>query len=83
MNTTLLIFTIVGFAFGVCFSSVCMAAAWLSDVRGEHKRLKDAREEAYNDGVAQGKRWRLKEVILAEREMDEIRAEIQEIKDRV
>ena len=72
-----------GTAIGVCFGAVCMYIVWIVDVKDEHKRLHKARHEAYQEGYSDGKRQRLRTIVLAEKELETIKADIEEIKNEV
>lgn len=70
----------LGCAFGMVFATMCMLLAWISDTKTEDKRLRKECNKAYHAGVAQGKRWKYREMVRAERELEEVRRQVEELK---
>lgn len=71
----------LGVSAGIIFASVSMAIAWIYDTKDEHIRLKDARDQAYKEGYQKGTIWKYRQMIAAERELGQVRAEIEELKE--
>lgn len=71
------IYIIMGIIFGFTVAMI----AWYLDTREEAKRIEAAKAEAYQEGLAEGKRWRFREKCRFERKCDELELKVMELMD--
>lgn len=64
----------VSFIIGMVTGAVVMALE-------ESKNVKDAKDEGYEMGFRNGRVWKLRQIVEAERRLDKIQSEVEAIRD--
>lgn len=62
---------------GAVFATACMLVGWILDAKDEKRRIAKATEEAhqagFHDGFEAGREWRFRTMVMARRELKELR----------
>lgn len=70
---------------GAVFATACMLVGWIMDAKDEKKRIAKVKEEAYqnghHDGFEAGREWRFRTMVMAKRELRELRETLERIEN--
>ena len=68
---------------GAVFATACMLVGWIMDARDEKKRIAKVKDEAwregYHDGFDAGREWRFRTMVMAKRELRELREVLEKL----
>ena len=70
---------------GAVFATACMLVGWIMDAKDEKKRIAKVKEEAhqagFHDGFEAGREWRFRTMVIAKRELRELREVLEKIEN--
>ena len=79
--STVTLFFLEGMAIGAVIAAAILCMLWWADIRDRDRKESKTKREAYQEGYAQGNRMKLRQMAHAERVVEVLRADLEEIRD--